>query len=263
MGQKVNPKGFRLGVTIDWDSKWYADKDYAKLLHEDIKIRNLIKENLKFAGISKVEIGRLPEQVVIDVFTAKPGIVIGRGGVEVDKLRGQIQGLVNNKEVVLNIREVRDVSSNAQLIAESVALQLEKRIPFRRAMKRAISQAMESGAKGIKIKCKGRLAGNEIARDEQYKEGKVPLHTIRAFIDYGFAESKTMYGTIGVKVWVYKGEFLKDKPAENKMSSENQTVVNASFVPDKATNRQKTRSPKQKSIKKQDTKEKSEKVGGK
>lgn len=211
MGQKVNPKGLRVGVIIDWDSKWYADKDYAKLLHEDIRIRNLIKENLKFAGIPRVEISRLPDQVVIDILAAKPGVVIGRGGVEVDRLRDKIQGLVNNKEVVLNIREVKDPYSNAQLIAENVALQLEKRIPFRRAMKRAISQAMEVGAKGIKIKCKGRLGGNEIARSEEYKEGKVPLHTIRAFIDYGFIEANTVYGTIGVKVWVYKGDVIKQK----------------------------------------------------
>lgn len=211
MGQKVNPKGLRVGVIVDWDSKWYADKDYAALLHEDIKIRNLIKENLKFAGIPKIEISRLPDQVVVDILSAKPGLVIGRGGVEVDRLRDKIQGLVNNKEVVLNIREVKDPYLNAQLIAENVALQLEKRIPFRRAMKRAISQAMEAGAKGIKIKCKGRLGGNEIARAEEYKEGKVPLHTIRAFIDYGFIEAKTIYGTIGVKVWLYKGDIFKEK----------------------------------------------------
>ncbi len=211
MGQKINPNGLRVGVIMNWDAKWYADKDYAKLLHEDIKIRNLIKENLKFAGIPKVEISRLPDQVVIDILAAKPGIVIGRGGVEVDRLRDKIQELVNNKEVVLNIREVKDPYSNAQLIAENVALQLEKRIPFRRAMKRAISQAMEAGAKGIKIKCKGRLGGNEIARSEEYKEGKVPLHTIRALIDYGFIEAKTIYGTIGVKVWVYKGDVIKQK----------------------------------------------------
>ncbi len=215
MGQKINPKGFRIGVMFDWDSKWYADKDYAKLLHEDIKIRNLIKENLRFAGIPKVEINRLPDQVVIDIFAAKPGVVIGRGGTEVDKLREQIQKIVNNKEIVLNIREVKNPNSNAQLIAENVAVQLEKRIPFRRAIKRAISQAMESGAKGIKIKCAGRLAGAEIARSAQYKEGKVPLHTIRAFIDYGFIEANTMFGTIGVKVWVYKGDIIKEKGINN------------------------------------------------
>jgi len=211
MGQKINPHGFRVGVILDWDSKWYADKDYAKLLHEDIKIRNFIKENLKFAGIPKIEISRLPDQVVVDILAAKPGIVIGRGGVEVDRLRDKIQELVNNKEVVLNIREVKEPYSNAQLIAENIALQLEKRIPFRRAMKRAISQAMETGAKGIKIRCKGRLGGNEIARSEEYKEGRVPLHTIRALIDCGFIEAKTIYGTIGVKVWVYKGDVLKEK----------------------------------------------------
>jgi len=266
MGQKINPKGFRIGTTVDWDSKWYADRDYAKLLHEDIKIRNLIKENLKFAAVSKIEIARLPEQVVIDVFTAKPGIVIGRGGTEVDKLRAQIQGLVNNKEIVLNIREVRDISSNAQLIAENVALQLEKRIPFRRAMKRVINQAMDSGAKGIKIKCKGRLGGNEIARDEQYKEGKVPLHTIRAFIDYGFAEAKTMFGTIGVKVWVYKGELLKGKSeqsAANKLSSENQGITETPLTRSKKTSKQKSRFPKQKASKEQHLKNESKKVKGK
>lgn len=266
MGQKVNPKGFRVGVTIDWESKWYADKDYSKLLHEDIKIRSLIKDKLRFAGVPKVEIGRLPEQVVIDVFTAKPGIVIGRGGTEVDKLRGQIQGLVNNKEVVLNVKEVRGISSNAQLIAENVALQLEKRIPHRRAMKRAISQAMDSGAKGIKIKCKGRLGGNEIARDEEYKEGKVPLHTIRAIIDYGFIEAKTMFGTIGVKVWVYKGEFLKvkaNKVTENKVSSETQAVANVPVTEKKTVSRQKPSFPKQKVSKNKNVKEKADKAGGK
>jgi small subunit ribosomal protein S3 len=253
MGQKVNPKGFRIGIVIDWDSNWYADKDYAKLLHEDIRIRTLIKENLKFAGIPRVEIGRLPEQVVIEVFTAKPGIVIGRGGVEVDKLREQIQKLVNNKEVVLNIREVRDVSTNAQLIAENIALQLEKRIPFRRAMKRAISQAMESGAKGIKIKCKGRLGGNEIARDEEYKEGKVPLHTIRALIDYGFAEAKTMYGTIGVKVWVYKGEVLNKKTDGNDKDSgdSSKESFDSSMLRNKTSDRRKPQLPKQKKDKKE------------
>ncbi|MBU0533296.1 MAG: 30S ribosomal protein S3 [Candidatus Omnitrophica bacterium] len=266
MGQKVNPKGFRVGVTIDWESKWYADKDYSKLLHEDIKIRSLIKDKLKFAGVPKIEIGRLSEQVVIDVFTAKPGIVIGRGGTEVDKLRGQIQGLVNNKEVVLNIKEVRDVNTNAQLIAENVALQLEKRIPHRRAMKRAISQAMDSGAKGIKIKCKGRLGGNEIARDEEYKEGKVPLHTIRAIIDYGFIEAKTMFGTIGVKVWVYKGDILKiktDQATESKESSENKGIVDASVTEKKIVSRQKSRFPKQKVNKSKNVKEKIDKAGGK
>ncbi len=264
MGQKVNPKGFRLGVTIDWDSKWYADKGYAKLLLEDIKIRTLIKTNLKFASIPKVEIGRLPEQVVIDIFTAKPGIVIGRGGVEVDKLRDQIQKLVNNKEVVLNIREVRNASSNAQLIAENVALQLEKRIPFRRAMKRAISQAMDSGAKGIKIKCKGRLAGNEIARDEEYKEGKVPLHTIRAIIDYGFSEAKTMYGTIGVKAWVYKGEVLKVKAGKtgNKLPSENQNFK-VLVTENKTADKRKPRFTKQKTNSSQSVKGKSDKDKGK
>ncbi len=262
MGQKVNPKAFRLGVTTDWDSKWYADKDYAKLLHEDIKIRSLIKEKLKFAGIPKIGISRLPEQVVIDIFTAKPGIVIGRGGVEVDKLRDQIQKLVNNKEVVLNIREVRDVSSNAQLIAENVALQLEKRIPFRRAMKRAISQAMEAGAKGIKIKCKGRLGGNEIARDEEYKEGKVPLHTIRAIIDYGFIEAKTMFGTIGVKVWVYKGEILKSKTnqdIESKVPLENQAVSDAPATQNKKAGRRRSHFTEQKAGKNKNIKEESDK----
>jgi small subunit ribosomal protein S3 len=214
MGHKVNPKGLRVGVTVDWDAKWYADKDYAKLLHEDIKIRKYIKENLKFAGIPKIEINRLPDQVVVDILSSRPGIVIGRGGVEVDRLRDKIQELVHNKEVVLNIREVKDPYLNAQLIAENVALQLEKRIPFRRAMKKAVTQAIESGAQGVKIRCSGRLGGNEIARSEEYKEGKVPLHTLRAIIDYGFVESKTLYGTIGVKVWIYKGDVLKEKSSK-------------------------------------------------
>lgn len=218
MGHKVNPKGLRVGKVMDWESKWYADRDYAKLLQEDVRIRNFIKEKLRFAGIPKIEISRLPEQVVVDILSSRPGIVIGRGGTEVNRLRDSIQELVKNKEVVLNIREVKNPSLNAQLIAENVALQLEKRIPFRRAMKRAVSQALEAGAKGVKIKCKGRLGGNEIARAEEYKEGKIPLHTLRAFIDYGFIEAKTLYGTIGVKVWLYKGDVVREKDSNTSVS---------------------------------------------
>ncbi|HIE44137.1 MAG TPA: 30S ribosomal protein S3 [Candidatus Omnitrophica bacterium] len=211
MGQKVSPKGLRLGGIIDWESKWYGGRNYAQILQEDMKIRNFIKDNLKFAGIPKIEIRRLGEQIIIDIYAARPGVVIGRGGSEVDRLRDRIQEIVDNKEVVINIQEVKEPLLNAQLVAENVALQLEKRIPFRRAMKRAINQVMEAGAKGAKIRCKGRLGGHEIARAEEYKVGKVPLHTLRADIDYGFTEAKTLYGTIGVKVWLYKGDVLKER----------------------------------------------------
>jgi ribosomal protein S3, bacterial type len=210
MGQKVNPHGFRVGVIYDWNSRWIASKkDIPATLMEDEKLRKYIKDKLTNAGagVSKIEIERAVNKVTVYVFTAKPGIVIGKGGTGVDLLKEELTKLVG-KTVNVNIIEVRNPDANAQLIAESVAQQLERRVSFRRAMKMTLSRAMRSGAKGIKIKSAGRLGGAEIAREEGYREGSIPLQTLRADIDYGFAEAKTTYGRIGVKVWIYKGEVL-------------------------------------------------------
>jgi len=209
VGQKVHPKGLRIGIIKDWDAKWYADKDYTDLLHEDIKIRRYLKKKLYDAGISTIEIERAANRVKLSIHTAKPGIVIGRGGAEVEALRKQLEKLTG-KKVNVNIVEVKKPELDAQLVAENVAAQLERRISFRRAMKQAVSRSMRFGAEGIKIMCAGRLGGAEMARTEWYSEGKVPLHTLRADIDYGFAEANTTYGKIGVKVWIYKGEVLPD-----------------------------------------------------
>ncbi len=221
MGQKVHPKGLRVGIIRDWDSNWYADKNYADLLHEDIKIRDYIKEKLFQAGISGVLIERAANRVKVSIKTAKPGIVIGRGGAEVEALRKTLEKMTG-KKVNVNIIEVKKPELDAQLVAESIAAQLVKRVAFRRAMKQAVSRTMRLGAQGIKVSCSGRLAGAEIARTEWYSEGKVPLHTLRADIDYGFAEANTTYGKIGVKVWIYKGEVLpelKNRKEENNNAS--------------------------------------------
>lgn len=210
MGQKVNPKGLRVGIIRDWEGRWYADKNYSELLHEDLKIRNFVKKKLAQAGVPKVEIERAANRVKVSVHAAKPGIVIGRGGAEVENLRKQLEALTG-KQVAVNIVEIKKPELDAQLVAESVAQQLEKRVSFRRAMKQTVGRTMRQGAQGIKISCAGRLAGAEIARTEWYNEGKVPLHTLRADIDYGFAEANTTYGKIGVKVWIYKGEVLPAK----------------------------------------------------
>lgn len=208
MGQKVNPKGFRIGVIKDWDSKWFAQgKEYIIFLHEDLKIRTFIKKKLYSAGVPLVEIERTANRLKVTIHTAKPGIVIGRGGTEVESLRKAIEKLTG-RQVNLNIAEVKKPELNAQLVAENICSQLEKRIAFRRAMKQGVTKTLRMGAEGIKISCGGRLAGAEIARTEWYSEGKVPLHTLRADIDYGFAEANTTYGKIGVKVWIYKGEVL-------------------------------------------------------
>ncbi|ADH61614.1 ribosomal protein S3 [Thermoanaerobacter mathranii subsp. mathranii str. A3] len=208
MGQKVHPYGLRVGVTQDWLAKWYADdKNFSKFLIEDIKIRNYIKEKLYAAGISKIVIERASNRIKIDIHAAKPGMVIGKGGAGIDKLREELEKMTN-KTIILNIVEVKTPELSAQLVAENVAAQIEKRISYRRAMKQAIARAMKLGAKGIKIACSGRLAGAEIARTERYHEGVVPLQTLRADIDYGFAEANTTYGKIGVKVWINKGEIL-------------------------------------------------------
>jgi len=210
MGQKVNPHGLRVGVIKDWDAKWYAEKDFADLLVEDNKLRTYIKEQLYTAGVSKIEIERAAERIKIHVYTAKPGIVIGKGGSNIEALRTQLQKMTDNK-VMINIIEVKKPELDAQLVAENVALQLENRVSFRRAMKQAMGRTMKTGALGIKVTCSGRLGGAEMARTEHYNEGTIPLQTLRADIDYGFAEANTTYGKIGVKVWIYKGEVLPKK----------------------------------------------------
>lgn len=207
MGQKVNPIGFRLGIIKTWDSKWYSKADYAKLLHEDIKLRAYLKKRLFHAGISKIEVERAANKAKINILAARPGIIIGKKGSEVEALKKELAKLTD-KEIFLNIQEVRKPEIDAQLVAESVALQLERRVAFRRAMKKSVSQALKFGAQGIKINCSGRLGGAEMSRTEWYREGRVPLHTLRADIDYGFAEAKTTYGIIGVKVLIFKGEVL-------------------------------------------------------
>jgi small subunit ribosomal protein S3 len=210
MGQKTHPIGFRLGIIKTWTSKWYEEKNYAKWLHEDLKLKKFIKKKLNHAGISAIEIERAANKAKINVYTARPGIVIGKRGAGVEQLKKEIQALTDN-EVYLNIQEVRKAEVNAQLVAENIATQLERRVAFRRAMKKAVATAMKFGAKGIKIHCGGRLGGAEMARREWYREGRVPLHTLRADIDYGFAEAHTTYGCIGVKCWIFKGEVLPQK----------------------------------------------------
>ncbi|NLJ89222.1 MAG: 30S ribosomal protein S3 [Epulopiscium sp.] len=211
MGQKVNPNGLRVGIIKDWSAKWYASKkDFADLLIEDNKLRSYIKKKLYDAGISKIDIERAAERVKIHVHTSKPGIVIGKGGASIEQLRNELQKMTNNK-VMVNIIEVKKPEIDAQLVAENVALQLENRVSFRRAMKQVMGRAMKNGAKGIKVACSGRLGGAEIARTEHYHEGTIPLQTLRADIEYGFAEADTTYGKIGVKVWIYKGEILPQK----------------------------------------------------
>lgn len=211
MGQKVNPVGLRIGVIRDWESKWYADKDFGDLLMEDVKIREFLKNKLKEASVSKIEIERAANRVNVTIHTAKPGIVIGKGGAEVEVLRGQLTKLTNGKKVHINISEIKNPEMDAVLVAESIAQQLERRVSFRRAMKQAMQRTQRAGAKGIKTSVSGRLGGAEIARQEGYSEGTVPLHTLRADIDYGTAEAHTTYGRIGVKVWIYRGEVLPTK----------------------------------------------------
>jgi len=212
VGQKVHPIGFRLGVIRSWDSKWYEERNYAKWLHEDIHLREFVKEKLGAAGVSRVEIERAANKVKINVHTARPGIVIGKRGAGIETIKKDIQALTSN-EVYLNVIEVRKAETDAQLVAENICTQLERRIAFRRAMKKAVQTALKFGAKGIRVACSGRLGGAEIARYEWYREGRVPLHTLRADIDYGFAEAKTTYGKIGCKVWIMKGEVLPQSAA--------------------------------------------------
>lgn len=210
MGQKAHPYGLRLGYIKPWKAKWFAKNNFSQLLHEDLKIRKHIKNKLGFAGIANIEIERSGGRVRVRIFTARPGVIIGRRGQEIDKIREDL-GSIAKGELFIDIKEVKSPQTDAQLVAENIALQLEKRAGFRRAMKKAMQMAMTKGAQGIKILCKGRLGGAEIAREEKYREGKVPLSTFRADIDYGFAEASTTYGKIGVKTWIYKGDILVKK----------------------------------------------------
>jgi len=205
MGQKTHPYGFRLGYTRTWNSRWYAKKDFVKLLHEDVAIRATVKRRLFHAGIARIEIERSGNQMKVIIHTARPGIIIGRKGAEVDKLKAMLEQRYG-REVYVTIKEIKKPELEAQLVAENIALQLEKRVSFRRAMKRSVASAMRLGARGIRVSCAGRLGGNEIARTEWYREGRVPLHTLRADVDYGFAEARTTMGIIGVKTWIYKGD---------------------------------------------------------
>jgi len=219
VGQKVHPLGFRLGITKPWESRWYARKDYSKLLHEDLAIRKEIKRRFYHAGVSRVEIERAANRAKITILTARPGIIIGRKGSEIEALRRDLQKSTG-KQILINIEEVAKPDLDAQLLAESVASQLLRRIGFRRAMKKTVLAAMKAGAEGIKIACKGRLGGAEMSRGEWYREGRVPLHTLRADIDYGFTEAKTKYGMIGVKVWIFKGEIFEEKKRGEASASE-------------------------------------------
>ena len=220
MGHKINPIGLRLGITRTWDSRWYADKDYAKLLHDDIKLRNHLRGKLSQAGVSKVVIERPAKKPRVTIYAARPGVVIGKKGQDIDGLRKELSVMAKT-DVSLNIMEIRKPEIDATLVAENIAQQLERRVAFRRAMKRAVQSAMRLGAQGIKITCGGRLGGAEIARVEWYREGRVPLHTLRADLDYGVATAKTTYGACGVKVWIFKGEVLVQDPlAQDKRAAE-------------------------------------------
>lgn len=222
MGQKVNPHGIRLGIVKDWDARWYADKDFAQNLHEDIKIRDYLKKSLQTAGVPRVETERSKNRLKLTIHTAKPGMVIGRGGSGIEQIKEGLKNLTD-KRVDINIAEIKQPDLDATLVAENIAAQLERRIAFRRAMKQAVGRTMRLGAKGIKIAVSGRLGGAEIARRESYREGSIPLHTLRADIDYGTAEAHTTYGRIGIKVWIFKGEVLPDKkqvPKNGKERSE-------------------------------------------
>jgi small subunit ribosomal protein S3 len=215
MGQKVHPIGLRLGYVRPWNSRWFADKEYAKTLHEDIRIRKMVKTKLYHAGVSKVEIERSGDQAKVIIHTARPGIIIGRKGAEVDKLKAELEKSVG-RQVYITIKEIKKPELDAQLVTENIAVQLEKRVAFRRAMKRSVASALRLGARGIKIRCSGRLAGAEIARTEWYLQGRVPLHTLRADIDYGFAEAHTTIGQIGIKSWINKGEILPTIPGKEE-----------------------------------------------
>jgi len=213
LGQKTHPIGNRLGIIKTWDSRWYAKKSYSEFLLEDLTIRKILKERLFHAGVPKIEIERAGQNMRVIIHTARPGIIIGKKGTEVEKLRKDLK-LMTGKEVAIDIKEIRKPEIDAQLVAENIALQLEKRVAFRRAMKKAVASALRFGTLGVKISCSGRLAGAEIARSEWYREGRVPLHTFRADIDFGFSEAKTTYGIIGIKVWMYHGDILPESKAK-------------------------------------------------
>jgi small subunit ribosomal protein S3 len=223
VGQKVHPYGFRLGTLYGWHSNWYADKHYASQLHEDLEIRKFIKKKLYHAGISKVVIERTGEKVVVNIHTARPGILIGKRGAEVETLRNELKDYTS-RDIYINVKEIRKAELDAQLVAENIALQLERRVAFRRAMKKAMISTMKFGAEGIRLQCSGRLGGAEMGRRESYRDGRVPLHTLRAQIEYGFAEAKTTYGIIGVKCWIFKGEIgdkeLKKGPLTSRVQAD-------------------------------------------
>ena len=215
MGQKVNPIGFRLGGIKTWRSQWFSEKNYSELVHEDINIRKYLKKKLYNAGISRIEIERAANKAKVNIYAARPGIIIGKKGSEIEKLKKELEG-VSKSEIIINILEVRKPEVDAQLVAENVALQLERRVAFRRAMKKCVTSSLKFGAKGIRVNCAGRLGGAEMARSEWYREGRVPLHTLRADIDWGFAEANTAYGLIGIKVWIFHGEVLPSKKGADK-----------------------------------------------
>ena len=215
MGQKVNPIGFRVGGIKTWRSQWFSERNYAELVHEDIKIRKYLKKKLFHAGVSRIEIERAANKAKVNIYAARPGIIIGKKGSEIEKLKKELEG-VSTSEIIINILEVRKPEVDAQLVAENVALQLERRIAFRRAMKKCVTSSLKFGAKGIRVGCAGRLGGAEMARSEWYREGRVPLHTLRADIDWGFAEASTAYGLIGVKVWIFHGEVLPSKKKKER-----------------------------------------------
>ena len=220
MGQKINPIGLRVGINRTWDSRWFASRDYARLLHEDLSIREFLEKRLQQAGLSRIVIERPAKRARVTIHTARPGVVIGKKGADIEKLRQDL-GRMTGSEVNLNIVEIRKPEIDAKLVAENIAGQLERRVAFRRAMKRAVQNAMRLGAQGIRINCAGRLGGAEIARTEWYREGRVPLHTLRADVDYGTAEAETAYGIIGIKVWIFKGEILEHDPmASERRASE-------------------------------------------
>lgn len=217
MGQKAHPYGLRVGYIYDWKSRWFSKKqEFPKILLEDIKIRKYIKKALSSAAVSKIEIERSSSKIRVYIYSARPGIIIGRRGTEIEKLKGELQSIAG-KEVTIDIKEIKNANLEAQLVAENIAFQMEKRIPFRRAMKKAIQNSLDAGAQGVKIICGGRLGGAEIARRESYRVGKIPSQTLRADIDYGFAEALTTYGLIGVKVWIYRGDKILDKPLEERL----------------------------------------------
>lgn len=231
MGQKVNPYGFRLGVTTDWKSKWFDDRTYQDSVIEDFRIRNFLSTELESAAVSRIEVERTRDRLKVDIHTARPGIVIGRKGAEAERLRASLVGITGNSKIQLNIQEIKQPELDAALVAQGIADQLSRRVSFRRAMKRAIQSVEKAGGQGIKVQCSGRLGGAEMSRKEQYREGRVPLHTLRADIDYGFREARTTFGRIGVKVWIYKGDILPYKVSSSEPSAREIPISDATTLP--------------------------------